>query len=405
MCSEVGSGPRPSGSIKVNRFYLAPSLIGIAIVVASVSIATRSYAEGQPQTTKTTKPEAQALWVLSSGNYPYTPSIAIFQPARLKMTGTVASFGIYVGGAVTVSALTFDSNHDLWIGLCGNYNAGYLAEVTAAGLRKVAEHGEAKFSVVIQDPVETEHHAAEYLTCPQAMQFDPSGNLWVAPADIYYGAGTPLLEYTSDQLQSSGKPAPAAVIETPTEEEFYGRITLAFDHLGNLWQSSSGIFEYTAAQLAAGVQTDPYQTLLIGGTLPELDFPSSIAFDASGNLWVTFADGGIGGYGGLESFPAGELNGQGTVTPTAGVTIETAAYRKYLGLASPDTLSFDNEGDLWIGNTMQPKGGLGDGSVTEFTSSELSTSGNPIPTREILANPRDINLGRPSYITFGPALP
>jgi hypothetical protein len=39
---------------------------------------------------------------------------------------------------------------------------------------------------------------------------------------------------------------------------------MAFDHAGNLWLVSGGILEYTAAQLAAGVQTDPNQTLIVG---------------------------------------------------------------------------------------------------------------------------------------------
>jgi hypothetical protein len=69
-----------------------------------------------------------------------------------------------VGGNIGVSAPTFDNSHNLWIGLCGNF--GYVVEVTAAGLRQVAEHGKAKFRVVIQDPVGTDQQAAEYLTCP-----------------------------------------------------------------------------------------------------------------------------------------------------------------------------------------------------------------------------------------------
>jgi hypothetical protein len=184
-----------------------------------------------------------------------------------------------------------------------------------------------------------------------------------------------LLEYTSEQLHSSGKPVPAAVIEPPTQEEINGRITLTFDRMGNLWESSfDGIFEYTAAQLAAAVQTDPFQTLQIGGTWPDLIDPSSIAFDASGNLWVTLEDGGTGNYGGLESFAARELDRHGTVTPTPGVAIDAGLYGKYLGIARPSTLSFDGQGDLWVGNTLQPKGELGDGSLTEFTPSQLSTS-------------------------------
>jgi hypothetical protein len=354
---------------------------------------------------KQPQPGPQALWVV---NETFGPNIAVFQPAQLNKSGTVGSYGIR-DRIDAVGALAFDRSHDLWVGLCGSSSGGYLVELTPTGLRRLVANGKAEFSVTIQDPVASQQRLPEYLGCPQAMQFDPLGNLWVAPADIFGGFGTPLLEYTNDQLRSSGKPVPVAVIETPTAEEFYGRIVLAFDHAGNLWQSSSGIYEYIAAQLAAGVQTDPNQTLLVGRPWPglggpssiTLGEPSSIAFYANGNLWVTLEVGGTSGYGGLESFAAADLDGQGTITPTPAITIDMASYRKrqnYIDLGGPDALAFDSLGNLWVGNTIQPKAGLGSGDLVEFMASQLSTSGSPVPVQAILANPRNTNMGVRSYL-------
>ncbi len=385
-------------SVTVGRFAGAIALLGVAMLAISAGLTTRLYAEESAQAGKTAKPEAEALWVISNGGN-YTPSIAVFSPAVLKKSGTVGSFGMRVNGAA-VEALTFDGNHNLWFGLCGKTSA--VVELTRAGLRSLLAHGRAKFSTVITNPAAP---SPEYLDCPQAIQFDPAGNLWVAQPNLSYTAGTPLIEYSSNDLLSSGGPVPAAIIETPTQEEFYGLITLAFDHAGNLWQSSSGIFEYTAAQLAAGAQTEPNQTLLLGGTWPELQSSAAIAFDANDNLWVSFENGGTGNYGGLESFAAADLNGQGTVSPTPDITIGAAPFGRNLGIASPDALAFDGQGDLWVGNTLQPRGGLGDGSLVEFTPSQLSASGSPVPTREIMADTRNTNIGRPTYITFGPPLP
>jgi hypothetical protein len=349
-------------------------------------------------------PPRQALWVLNGGS---GPNISVFQPAQLKKNGTVGSIGLSTGSFNT-NALTFDKSHNLWLGLCANYPDA-VVELTTAALRHLVTYGTARFSTIIQDPVATPHHGAEYLDCPQALQFDPSGNLWVESPITYNPLyGTSLLEYTSGELRSSGKLVPAAVIETPTAGR-YGPQPMAFDHAGNLWLVSGGIVEYTAAQRAAGAQTDPNQTLIVGDpTLPKLDFAQSITFDAGGNLWAAFGTGGTRNAGGLEMFAAADLNGSGTVTPTPVTTIEAVVYGTHGTLSSfggPDGLAFDSQGDLWVANSTQPIAGLGSGYLVEFTPSELSTSGSPVPVRSILANRDDTNLGRPSFMTFGTALP
>jgi hypothetical protein len=139
-----------------------------------------------------------------------------------------------------------------------------------------------------------------------------------------------------------------------------------------------------------------------------LDFVKSIAFDVSGNLWTAFETGGTGNYGGLEMFAAADLSGSGTVTPTPAITITATVYGKhhnYLSFGGPDGLSFNSQGDLWVANGSQPKAGLGDGSIVEFTASELTTNGSPVPARWILSNYDNTNLGLPVYMTFGTALP
>jgi hypothetical protein len=393
--------------MKTYRFYLALAFLVAALLTTSATLAGRSCAQESPQAIATPRPPA--LWVLNEGYgaYGYTPDISVFPASKLKRrTGTIGAFGIKTS-AIAVGAMTFDSNHDLWLGLCLQYG-GALLEFTPGGLRHLVTYGSAKPSVVIQDPLASPHHNPEYLECPQALRFDPLGNLWVAPANIYFAAQDPLLEYSSSQLLSSGTPVPAAVIETPFSAEYYERIVLAFDHAGNLWQSSGPIFEYTAAQLAAGIQTDPNQTLTVGGNFPELQNPSSLTFDTGGNLWVRMNDGGTNGSGGLEMYAAADLNGSGTVTPTPAITLTSSLYGAKNLLSSfdgPRGLAFDNLGDLWVGNRLQPRNGLGSGSMVEFSASQLTTSGSPLPVRAILSNHLETNLNSPVYMTFGPALP
>jgi hypothetical protein len=390
--------------MKTNRFYLVIALLGAAALIASASVTGSSYAQPLPKVL--TKPPPPSLWVL---NETVGPSISIFPAARLKRkTGLVGSLGI-TSGVPAAGGLTFDSNNDLWFGLC-NTNSGYLVELTRSALLHMVLYGSVNFSTVIQDPVPL---SPEYLSCPRAMQFDRAGNLWVEVDQTLFGPVPTLLEYTSAQLSASGNPVPA-VIQTPTVPLTYGPVALALDPAGNLWQSRGTILEFTAAQLAAGVQTDPTQTLIVGDAGPALNSPSSITFDTLGNLWVAFDSGGtLGNTGGLEMFGAADLNGSGTVTSTPATTINAALFDTVLldrhtvlsSFDSPDGLAFDSVGNLWIANTLQPAAGLGGGSLVEFSASELSTSGSPVPVRAILANHLNTNLGVPHHITFGPALP
>jgi hypothetical protein len=199
-----------------------------------------------------------------------------------------------------------------------------------------------------------------------------------------------------------------AQIQTSSAGIGDGPVAMAFDHAGNLWEAADGIVEYTAAQLAAGTQTDPYQTLIVGGGSPDFNYPSAVTFDANGNLWVAFEiDGGLS-TGGLEMFAAADLDGSGTSTPTPAVILTSTTWSTknlLTSFQSPDGLAFDSLGNLWVANTLQPKAGLGLGSLTEFGASELATSGSPVPLRAILANRYDTNLANPGYLTFGPSLP
>jgi secreted PhoX family phosphatase len=327
--------------------------------------------------------------------------------------------------------MTFDSNNDLWMSFCdGEESTGYLAEISAAALRHLITTGGGKFTTIIEDP--STSSSVEYLTCPGGLLFDTSGNLWVETAGGSATSALPaLLEYTSEEL-TPGKhlfqsPPAAAVIKTPSIQTGLGP-TLAFDKDGNLWQSGGVIStddpsaeqetvaEYTVAQLEAGTQTDPNQTLIVADTsvTGALNAPSSLTFDANGNLWVAFALGGSNNTGGVQMFAASDLEGTGNTTPAAAVTLGPAPFPwgkvTLQSIADPGGLAFDSAGNLWIANQSRLNAKLGLGSLVEYTALELAAIGNPVPVnlgpvRAILAAKNESNLGAPIYLTFGPALP
>ncbi|MBF6561285.1 MAG: hypothetical protein IVW56_13440 [Candidatus Binataceae bacterium] len=390
--------------MSIRRIILAIARIVAVVAIAGLApaiLARPAYAQQSQPLIK--RPPPPALWVVNKNS---TSIITVFQGIRLtRKTGPIGGFSI-TASSVSAGGLTFDSSKDLWVGLCDSAGKlGYLVEETPFGLRRLYLYGTATFSAVIQDPLK--NAGPEYLSCPRALQFDPSGNLWVQVGPTNDSVTPSLIEYASGLLVS-GNPVPTAQIQTTNAGTGSGAVAMAFDPAGNLWEAADQIVEYTAAQLNAGTQTDPYQTLIVGGGTPDFNYPSAVTFDANGNLWVAFEiDGGLG-TGGLEMFSAADLAGSGTSTPTPAVVLTSTAYGKGNLLTSfqrPDGLAFDSLGNLWVANTQQPKTGLGLGSLVEFGASELATSGSPVPLRGILANHYDSNLMNPGYLTFGPSLP
>ena len=405
--------------------------------MATGMVAGKLYADDTPAKTKQAKPALQALWVVDGSG---RSNISIFQGSRLgQKTGIVASGGVSAtANDEPLYGLTFDSSNDLWLSFCGGQNAsGYVAELTARSLRALANLGSAEFKIIIEDPSAEDSSSGppEYLACPRGMAVDQSGNLWVETSGAEETSQSPaLLEYASIQLTLNKDQkklqalVPSGVIETPAIQTSFGPV-LAFDKAGNLWQSGGVIseqspgdeeetvVEYTAAQLGTPASnTEPNQTLIVADTSVSgaLNAPSSITFDANGNLWVAFALGGTGNTGGVEMIAAADLSGEGTSTPSPAVTlgpatlISTKAFGTLQSFANPDGLAFDNEGDLWVANQSkqaEQASKVGSGSIVEFTPSQLTASGSPVPVRGILANKKDTNLGAPIYATFGPALP
>jgi hypothetical protein len=390
--------------MKPNRSSLALTLMVMALLLTHTS---GTFAQESAQVTK--KPKPPSLWVL---NETYGYDISIFAAAQLsRKTGTVAASGIGANEGRT-TAFTFDSSGALWLGVCNpNGDSSFIADLTPIALRHLVLYGSASYGAVIQDPNKTGN--PQYLSCALGMAFDPLGNLWVEVNPTGSEKMPTLIEYKSAQLVT-GRPTPSAVIEMPTLTS--EPVDLVFDNAGNLWQAAGGsVFEFTAAQLSAGAQADPYKTLDIDEVSPGLSHPQAIAFDSSHNLWVAFGLGGSSGnFGGLEMFAGGALGGSGTVAPDPVVTIDasTVVYHasrvksyNFTSFNSPAALAFDSEGDLWVGNSLQPVAAFGAGSLVEFTPSQLGASGSPQPERAILANRHDTNLGSPRYLTFGPALP
>jgi sugar lactone lactonase YvrE len=167
--------------------------------------------------------------------------------------------------------------------------------------------------------------------------FDREGNLWVVGATT---ADPPVLRLPASSLGTSGKKdADISLTGGPLEGGFPRARALAFDASGNLWVSvvfNNKIVRYTPDQLAASGSPTP--AVQISG----LDGPAGLAFDTAGNLWVAF-----GGADRVARYNASRLTASTSDSPD--LVIEAKTPPPVINdLSAPSGLAFDASGNLWV---------------------------------------------------------
>jgi streptogramin lyase len=150
-----------------------------------------------------------------------------------------------------------------------------------------------------------------------------SGSLW-------YGAGFYSLGFSASQLVTTATLSPTTTVATR------GGAGVTFDRAGNLWvrgQSASDpvLMRYPASALAATGSPLPDRTIGIAG-LTCVD-AGALAFDSSGNLWMS-----LGCQGRIVRLTPAQYAGSGTLSPTVQIS----------GLTNPKGIAFDSLGNLWV---------------------------------------------------------
>ncbi len=113
---------------------------------------------------------------------------------------------------------------------------------------------------------------------------------------------------------------------------------IAFDQKGRLWVANMNrheIVRYGRDAQRAGGAISPEATLE-----QDLSFPISMAFDAKGQLWVLNAGTSL-----LTVYPSEALDGEGTLSASA--IAEIVVYT-----ASPERIIFDREGNLYVSDLL-----------------------------------------------------
>jgi len=260
-------------------------------------------------------------------------------------------------------AIAFDPSGNLWVELT-------RTPVEDTVLASVFEYTVAQLDSAAPSPRVT--IADSSLTLTGGLAFDSAGNLWITSVD-----NCAIVEYRAGQYA-----APSLKLTQGCRAPVIGPQAIAFDAHGNLWVgdlATSTIYEYPRASLTGtGVQTSPPVTLV---GLPRHAFPTAIAFDAAGDLWVTTNDSTVFDY------TPTQLAAGGDPMPTTTVAIHGTLL---VGLV------FDASGDLWLANFSNT---FATSSVVELSAAQLTTSGVVTPAKVI---PSGSTVNQPSGLAFTP---
>ncbi len=245
------------------------------------------------------------LWVADFGNNrvlefkpPFSTnevaSVVLGQPNMFGSTCTTTPTGL-----CSPSGLAFDLSGNLWVADETNSRVvEYLSSnlITGDGAANVLGQPDMFSNGCATTPTG--------LCYPTALTFDPSGNLWISDT-----GNQRVLEYLSSNLITGdgaadvlGEPDLVSRTCTTTPTGLCGPYGLAFDPTGNLWISDFGnsrVLEYLSSNLITGdgaanvlgqpdfTSSSPNQD---GAPSPTtLYYPAGLAFDPSGNLWISDA--------------------------------------------------------------------------------------------------------------------
>ncbi len=183
------------------------------------------------------------------------------------------------------------------------------------------------------------------------LAFERSGHLWVVGATV---AEPHLLRYPAGELGESGDLEPDREIVIDDLGCLPAIRAIAFDGTGQLWVSACGgkIYRLTADELASSGTRAP--TIVLGNVSENRD----VAFDTVGNLWVA-SDGAAVRY------DADRLDASDSEAPDATLSVRNATDTQDI---SVDYLTFDTSGNLWVTD-------FGGNFVAQLAASDLADGG------------------------------
>ena len=304
-------------------------------------------------------PTSNKLWTTNANG---DHALSAFDSASLAESGEPDA-KVTVDADVGVD-VAFDFAGNLWT-MAGTLASPHLMRFSYGTLGSSGEK-EPDRSINIMD--------IPCLPALRAMSFDLDGNLWVSTC------GDQIVRLTNADISLDGDVSPEVLLSVTENGD------LAFDGDGNLWVvTGATISRYDASRLGASdgeaadlvlTVTNPDDTNSLG--------PANLAFDASGNLWVTDFGRNL-----VFEVAQSDLGGTGERTVAAAVRISIGV------TALLERPVFDESGGLWLG--------LGGGGVARLSPEQLgvSTETGELVDPEVVIT--SAGLGSVGKIAFYPA--
>lgn len=249
-----------------------------------------------------------------------TPPQPCTEDSAGNLTVTVSGLPPGATAAVTVT------------GPGGSFNVTSTATLTGIA---TGSYSVSATSAIVADSLVSSAYAAGSL--PTSVCVRESGSTLLAsftkvPSSgaVWYGAGFYTAGFPATALGATATLDPSALVGTR------GGAGVTFDRSGNLWvrgQSNSdpAIMRYASSGLAATGSPVPDRSIGIAGL--NCLGPGALAFDATGNLWLS-----IGCQGRIVRLTPAQYAASATASPTVQIT----------GLVNPQGIAFDSLGNLWV---------------------------------------------------------
>ena len=355
-----------------------------AVLVAAVSASAAQAQKG--------KGPDYGLWVLN------TFFITEFQGTDLVKGGVRKPRILFgVRDLYTPVGIAWDNQQNLWLSF--DDIGGEIVRLTPRQVQALSSgHG-----VKVQNVVLLQDSMSYYpFYDPSDIGFDKEGNLWVIDSPI-----SSLMEFTPDQIATSGAPTPAVWIRAG---RFIEPAKMRFDASDNLW------VEWQIGQ-PSGVDVDelarfsPKDRTASGPPNPSLilDIPLSnglddFAFDGQGNLWIANAS-ATSPFETVEltMVPQDQIAGSGEITVSPTITIGLPEFAQGL-CVDYLTLDFDPLGALWVSGSPDVTDCNQFEQVDEFTPEQLISSGTATSSVRLRPNRRETNFRAPHLVRVGPAI-
>jgi hypothetical protein len=283
----------------------------------------------------------------------------------------------------------FDGAGNLWLTNCSDQilGAGTILEFTSDQLKNLSHDPAPNPNVIL-----TDDGSFDIFGCPYGETFGSDGSLW---ASNRFSAD--LINFTPSQLSAGGTQYPNTKIVSSNFGQLEG---IQLDLAGTLWVAdfaNSDVYGFKAATLAAAEGTTADLVPDIINSSASINGPADVLVDSSGNQWVSNCYGDT-----VLEFAASDIASSGSPTPMvvlSATSVNTPPGTSF-SFDCPQGLRFDKKGNLWVSNAISDNFG----SIVEFTPSQITTSGSPVPHIFLDSNSAGTNLNQPTLFTFGPTV-